>query len=170
MTISYQQIMRYHNRFVLLAIFFLPAMGIAQTAESIPEGAGKDVLISKCVTCHGLSTALAKRASRMGWEQTINKMIDSYSANISNLEKAELINYMAEHYNESAVSNRGQQTVAEQCFQCHGDGMWQDVFADRNGWLSVIYRMVGRGGKWTQEQIDLMADYLAQAYPQGDEK
>jgi hypothetical protein len=46
--------------------------------------------------------------------------------------------------------------------------MWRDIKTDREGWLSVIYRMVGRGGKWTPEQITVMADYLTDTYPQRD--
>ena len=31
---------------------------------------------------------------------------------------------------------------------------------DRRGWEAAIYRMIGRGGLWTPEEINLMADYL----------
>lgn len=170
MTINYLRIIRYFPRFILLSIFYLPVTGIAQTAESMPAGTGKEIMMNKCATCHGLSTALVKRASARVWEQTINKMINSYSAEITDSEKQVLIGYLAEHYNENMDTNSGQQTVAEQCFRCHGDGMWQDVNTDRQGWFSVVYRMIGRGGKWTQQQVDVMAEYLAITYPQGEGK
>jgi len=170
MTINYPRITRYFMSLIFFNLLSLPAMSFAQTADSMPEGAGKDILASKCATCHGLSTALVKRGSARLWQQTIDKMINSYSADISDSEKQILVSYLAENFNENMVSNIGQQTVAEQCFRCHGDGMWQDVNADRQGWLSVVYRMIGRGGKWTQEQVDVMAEYLAITYPQGEDK
>ena len=42
--------------------------------------------------------------------------------------------------------------------------MWQDHSQDRRGWESVLYRMVGRGALWTEDEIRTMADYLAAAY------
>ena len=33
---------------------------------------------------------------------------------------------------------------------------------DKRAWESTLYRMVGRGALWTPEEINAMADYLAQ--------
>jgi len=40
----------------------------------------------------------------------------------------------------------GRSVVMSKCFQCHTDAMF--------------YRMIGRGGLWTKDEITLMADYL----------
>jgi mono/diheme cytochrome c family protein len=58
----------------------------------------------------------------------------------------------------------GKETLLDKCFQCHGPGMWLDHRQDRKGWESVLYRMVGRGALWTEEEIKAMADYLADVY------
>ena len=50
------------------------------------------------------------------------------------------------------------------CFQCHGDGMWKDLRLDRKGWEGVLYRMVGRGALWTEDEINRMAVYLTAAF------
>ena len=42
--------------------------------------------------------------------------------------------------------------------------MWRDHRQDRRGWESVLYRMVGRGALWTQDEINAMAGYLAATY------
>jgi hypothetical protein len=52
------------------------------------------------------------------------------------------------------------EVVMGKCFPCHTDAMWRDHRADRRSWEAAIYRMVGRGGLWTTEEIKLMADYL----------
>jgi mono/diheme cytochrome c family protein len=57
----------------------------------------------------------------------------------------------------------GRDLVAGKCFQCHTDAMFRDGRQDRRAWEATIYRMVGRGGLWTAEEIGLMADYLGEA-------
>jgi mono/diheme cytochrome c family protein len=59
--------------------------------------------------------------------------------------------------------NPGRDLVAGKCFQCHTDAMFRDGRQDRRAWEATIYRMVGRGGLWTAEEIGLMADYLGEA-------
>src|SRR4051812_26593762 len=54
----------------------------------------------------------------------------------------------------------GRSVVMSKCFQCHTDAMFRDQRQDRRGWEAAIYRMIGRGGLWTKEEITLMADYL----------
>ena len=58
----------------------------------------------------------------------------------------------------------GREVLAAKCFQCHAPTMWQDHRSDRRGWESVLYRMVGRGALWTEDEIRTMAGYLAAAY------
>ena len=45
--------------------------------------------------------------------------------------------------------------------QCHQMSMWTALRQDRKAWESVIYRMVGRGALWTEDEIRSMTDYLA---------
>jgi hypothetical protein len=42
--------------------------------------------------------------------------------------------------------------------------MWMDQRQDRRAWESALYRMVGRGALWTQDEIKQMADYLGNVY------
>jgi len=61
----------------------------------------------------------------------------------------------------------GRAVVMSKCFQCHTDAMFRDQRTDRRGWEAAIYRMVGRGGLWTADEIKLMADYLAADFGPG---
>jgi hypothetical protein len=54
----------------------------------------------------------------------------------------------------------GLDLLRAKCFQCHTDSMWRDARQDARWWEAALYRMVGRGGLWTTEEIKLMADYL----------
>ena len=58
----------------------------------------------------------------------------------------------------------GKEVLVGKCFQCHAPTMWQDHRQDRTGWEGVLYRMVGRGALWTEDEIRTMAEYLAAAY------
>ena len=58
----------------------------------------------------------------------------------------------------------GRDTTLKLCFQCHGDTMWRDHRQDRRGWEGTLYRMVGRGALWTEEEINTMAGYLTTIY------
>ena len=58
----------------------------------------------------------------------------------------------------------GRDVTLRLCFQCHSDGMWRDHRQDRRGWEGVLYRMVGRGALWTEDEINTMAGYLNAVY------
>jgi hypothetical protein len=61
----------------------------------------------------------------------------------------------------AASQHPGRVVLMSKCFQCHNDAMWRDQRQDRRAWEATLYRMVGRGGLWTSEEIASMADYLA---------
>jgi mono/diheme cytochrome c family protein len=64
---------------------------------------------------------------------------------------------------QTAAAPSGAELVTKNCFQCHTDTMFRDQRQDGRAWKATIYRMVGRGGLWPQDEIDAMADYLAAA-------
>ncbi len=69
----------------------------------------------------------------------------------------------AAHAQPAGGDPPGKALVAAKCFQCHTDAMFRDGRQDRRGWEATIYRMVGRGGIWTADEIRTMADYLGEA-------
>jgi mono/diheme cytochrome c family protein len=68
---------------------------------------------------------------------------------------------------QPAAANPGKDLVAGKCFQCHTDAMFRDQRQDRRGWEATIYRMIGRGGLYTADEIKLMADYLGTDFGPG---
>ncbi len=56
----------------------------------------------------------------------------------------------------------GKEVLSRKCFQCHAQSMWTSLRQDRKQWEAVLYRMVGRGALWTEQEITAMADYLAE--------
>lgn len=58
----------------------------------------------------------------------------------------------------------GKEVLVSKCFQCHSPNMWMDQRQDRRAWESTLYRMVGRGALWTEDEVRQMADYLGNVY------
>jgi cytochrome c5 len=56
----------------------------------------------------------------------------------------------------------GRAILQRKCTQCHLASMWAPLRQDRRAWEGTLYRMVGRGALWTPEEINAMAEYLAQ--------
>src|SRR5499433_1175132 len=68
---------------------------------------------------------------------------------------------------QQGAPHPGRSVVMSKCFQCHTDAMFRDHRTDRRGWEAAIYRMVGRGGVGTADEIKLMADYLVTDFGPG---
>jgi mono/diheme cytochrome c family protein len=68
---------------------------------------------------------------------------------------------------QQPAPNPGRDAVMSKCFQCHTDAMFRDHRQERRGWEATIYRMIGRGGLYTPDEIKLMADYLATDFGPG---
>ena len=56
----------------------------------------------------------------------------------------------------------GKEILQRKCFQCHQASMWSSLRQGRKAWEGVLYRMVGRGALWTEDEIRAMADFLGQ--------
>ena len=61
---------------------------------------------------------------------------------------------------QQPAEHQGLTVIRAKCFQCHTDSMWRDQRQNTRDWEATLYRMVGRGGLWTTEEIKLMAEYL----------
>jgi mono/diheme cytochrome c family protein len=68
---------------------------------------------------------------------------------------------------QESAANPGRTLVMSKCFQCHTDAIFRDARQDTRGWEAAIYRMVGRGGLWTSDEIKIMAEYLGSEFGPG---
>jgi hypothetical protein len=76
----------------------------------------------------------------------------------------------AEQASAGFVDAPGKELLMSKCFQCHSEKMWKDLKQDQRKWEGVLYRMVGRGALWTEEEINTMAVYLATGFGPQSEK
>ena len=56
----------------------------------------------------------------------------------------------------------GKEILTRKCFQCHQASMWTSLRQDRRAWEAALYRMVGRGALWTEQEIGAMGAFLAE--------
>ncbi len=157
--------------------FFLmiPARAFLQQQtqpESMPVGEGRAVVSGVCAGCHSLDRVLTLSQNREEWERTVQDMV-AWGAQIFPEEQAVIVSYLAEHYGENSrpasLSQSAKNLFNSKCFQCHADTMWKNLRRDRKEWTGILYRMVGRGALWTEEEINTMAEYLAQTRGRSDD-
>ena len=161
----------------------LQAQGAAGTSP-MPEGPGRSLVSTQCANCHALDVALSKRMTPGEWSAIVKTMI-GLGAPITDADAAIIVAYLGQHYgpgapaaaspaSASAKASAGQagqasalpdfpgrDVLTRKCMQCHQMSMWTALRQDRKAWDSVMYRMVGRGALWTEDEISAMAGYLA---------
>jgi len=68
-------------------------------AVSLPAGAGKDLVESRCVTCHDLTRVVASRRQRTDWDAIVGNMI-SRGATATADERQTMFAYLATQFGE----------------------------------------------------------------------
>ena len=141
-------------------------------AGTLPDGPGRALVAAQCASCHSLDEAISKRTTGDRWRATVQDMID-LGAPIAATDAEAISSYLGEHFGLDAPAatrpssqvalpdGPGRDVLTQKCFQCHQISMWGDLQQDQTAWESVIYRMIGRGALWTDDEIDAMAGYLA---------
>ncbi len=62
---------------------------------------GKTIFETKCLTCHGEDLVKQQHLSKVGWTKEVEKMM-RWGVEISDAEKASLVEYLANNFNPSA--------------------------------------------------------------------
>ena len=164
-------------RIILSAILYaaavpLHAQGTAATPP-LPEGPGRSLISAQCANCHALDVALSKRGTMAKWSAIVKTMVAA-SGGMATAMTAIIAAYLGQNYGPGAPAPvptqtgvaalpdfPGRDVLISKCTQCHAMSMWTALRQDRKAWDSVMYRMVGRGALWTEDDIRAMAGYLA---------
>jgi cytochrome c5 len=150
----------------------------AEATPPMPEGPGRSLVSTQCANCHELGVALSKRGTVGEWSAIVKTMVER-GAPLTDADAAIIAGYLGQSFGPGApppvaaarVGQRasalpdfpGREVLTSKCMQCHQMSMWTALHQDRKAWESTVYRMVGRGALWTEEDIRAMADYLARA-------
>ncbi len=77
-----------------------PAVGAPPpVVASLPSGPGKDLVESRCVTCHDLTRIVASRRSRPDWDGIVANMVNR-GATAAPDERQTIVSYLATQFGE----------------------------------------------------------------------
>ena len=77
-----------------------PAAGAPPpVVASLPAGAGKDLVESRCVTCHDLTRIVASRRQKIDWDAIVTNMV-TRGATATVDERATMVAYLATQFGE----------------------------------------------------------------------
>jgi cytochrome c5 len=63
----------------------------------VPDGDGKDILLTNCTVCHDLGRVLAHRGTVQNWQETVITMLNE-GAYVTDSEFITLVNYLARNF------------------------------------------------------------------------
>jgi cytochrome c5 len=64
----------------------------------------------------------------------------------------------------------GKKTFVKVCSQCHALDPIATLRYSKEEWRALVYDMKGMGADATDEECDIIIDYLAKSFPRKDEK
>ena len=74
------------------------------SAQTLPAGAGADVLKSRCVSCHEADIIVSQRLSVAAWTRSVDKMV-RWGAAITPAEREVLHPYLAANFGPKPVAS-----------------------------------------------------------------
>ncbi len=153
------------TRAACLAIF-ATAAAWAGSGVALPKGNGKMMIESACVSCHGLEVLAHKQWNRERWQTVVAAMV-ARGAPLKSGDVSEVVGYLEKNFGQ----DRGQKLVEDICSLCHE---WQRVEGHeltKEQWGGVIKGMIFEGAPVTDEEFNLIVEYLAKNYgPARDSK
>jgi quinohemoprotein amine dehydrogenase len=164
-----------------------------------PANASEKILQQKCMGCHvpesleplKLSRISHQRKTPEGWLMTIGRMQVTHGLNVSDEERRELVQYLADTQglapSESQPyryilerrlnhSEQKQPELAEMCARCHSEARvglqrreeneWRHLVHFHLGqWPSIEFSAMGRDRDWFGIALNEVVPYLGKKYP-----
>ena len=146
------------------------AIAGAVGAQELPAGPGRDVVTTRCVSCHETDLIAQQRLTRTGWGRSIDKMI-RWGAVVETDERGPMLDYLAAHFAPQPaashlVATAPSETIYKRaCLTCHEDDLIEAQRLTRAGWMRSVDKMIRWGADVAPAEKDPLVDYLAARYP-----
>ena len=72
-------------------------------AQELPDGAGKEIVLKACASCHEIETAIGSRRTKLGWQQSVDDMV-SRGAEGSREEMDAVVAYLTTYFGKVNVN------------------------------------------------------------------
>jgi competence protein ComEA len=82
------------------ALLTLGIAALPVCAQDLPDGPGKETVMTVCTACHGLEDIVASRHTKAEWKKLVDKMI-SFGAEAKDEEFEAIINYLAKNFGKA---------------------------------------------------------------------
>ena len=155
---------------VALAIVAAVAPSVAQNANPLPPGEGRDLVAVACSQCHYLGTIAKIRDGAAGWRVYVDNMV-LRGAQLSEPEIETVVDYLATNLGPgmnlppaksvTLPDGAGKNLVETRCSVCHDLERVAIVKRDRRAWPVIVADMVTWGAPATSGEAKTIADYLA---------
>jgi len=88
----------------LRTVLILTAFSLAPSvpAQDLPEGAGKELVMSVCTACHELTRIVSKKRTKEEWSDTVDKMA-MRGAKATDEEFDKIVAYLTKYFGPDGV-------------------------------------------------------------------
>jgi cytochrome c5 len=163
-------VLRCFAPFVALAIVAIAPPAVAQNANPLPEGDGRDLVAVACSQCHYLGTIAKIRDGAPGWRTYVDNMV-LRGAQLTPAEIDKVVNYLALNLGpginlppEKPVTlpdGDGKKLVETRCNLCHDLERVTTAKRGTTQWPVIVANMVSWGATATPDEQKTITDYLA---------
>jgi cytochrome c5 len=155
--------------------FFALILGVAspalaQNANPLPAGDGRDIVSVACSQCHYLGTIAKIRDGAAGWRIYVNNMV-LRGAQLTPAEIDKVVDYLSLNLGPGAnlppakpvtlPDGNGKNLVETRCELCHDLERVATVKRSRAQWPGIVANMVAQGATASPEEAKTIGDYLA---------
>jgi len=88
----------------MLILIAAASMAIAaddEEAKALPDGPGKDVTVTVCLSCHGTGNIRKRRLTKEGWAEKVADMVDR-GAEATESQQATVADYLAQNFGQNS--------------------------------------------------------------------
>ena len=158
------------------------AVAFAATQDvKLPDGEGKTILNTSCVSCHGLEVYAGKQATKDDWKGIISRM-QGYGTSIDAKQSEILADYLTANFGKPDANAKPGEPAAPgapapatddaatkklldtACGGCHGLDLVEGRTGTQAEWQDVVDRMIGRGAVVAEKEVAPLVQYLTKTY------
>jgi hypothetical protein len=142
---------------------------LAQPANVLPPGEGRDLIATACSQCHTLSVILAMRDGPIGWKRHVYHMV-MRGAQLTPREAETVLAYLNENFGPgqrmppqkpiALPAGPGKELVETRCTLCHDLERVTAAPRQKHDWDGIVANMFERYGVSAPDEARAISDYL----------
>ena len=150
---------------LVLSVF----VATSASAQTLPQGAGREVVTKRCVACHEADLITQQRLTRVGWGRSVDKMV-RWGAIVEPAERELMLDYLAAHFaarpaaSHIVATAQHEATYKRACLTCHEADLVDAQRLTRAGWVRTVDKMIRWGAVVADGDKEGLIEYLAARY------